>query len=235
MIKRVIACFKSQTYPNKELILVYEDKDKHIQRYARKIRDRRIRILEIPASPKSSLGELRNISIRSARGEYFCQWDADDWYHNRRLELQMDHIATMHKPVCMLTYWIMFDTITKKAFLSYKRIWEGTILCRKSLINDTVRYPSLRKKEDFYFVAELVKSNVVFPVDFPHLYIYVYHGGNTYQYQHFLKNFKAGIELPKKSSQIVHNILTGKYSNAVASRLLSSKSFLSGMEYAFEH
>ena len=236
LLKRAVNCFKAQTYPNKELVIVFESDDKDIKTFTQRIRDERIRAIEVPSVPKSSLGELRNISIHAARGEYFCQWDADDWYHNRRLEVQMNYIKTMHKPVCMLTYWIIFDTITKKAFWSFKRIWEGSILCKKSLVTDnTVKYPSLAKKEDFYFIAELSKNNVIYPADVPHLYIYVYHGDNTWGYEHFESNFKAGLALSDEASLIINNILEGKYSHRKASGLLDSPAILQEMAYKYEH
>jgi glycosyltransferase involved in cell wall biosynthesis len=236
LIKRAIECFKMQTYPNKELILLYEDNDSDIKAFVGSLKDERIKVVEVPSLPKCSLGELRNISVKAARGTYFCQWDADDWYHNERLEVQMQYISTMHKPVCMFTYWIIFDEVTKKAFLSRKRLWEGSIMCKKSLVEDnTIQYALLPKEEDFHFVEQLMKHRVIYPVDLPHLYIYVYHGANTWDYQHFQGNFSAGKELSVAASAIINNILEGRYSNDKASEMLSSATILEEMDYKCEH
>src|SRR6187399_197150 len=94
LLKRAIHCFRNQTYPNKELILVFEDNDNDTKSFVKRLKDKNISIYEIPSTPKLSLGELRNISIHKCKGEYFCQWDADDWYHNRRLETQIDYILS---------------------------------------------------------------------------------------------------------------------------------------------
>jgi glycosyltransferase involved in cell wall biosynthesis len=235
LLTRAVNCFKAQTYKNKELILVYEDNATHIKQFAEGLNDERIKVIEIPAIPKRPLGELRNISISASNGDYFCQWDADDWYHNQRLEIQMKYISLLHKPVCMLTYWIIYDATTGRSFWSYKRIWEGSILCKKTLLIDTVSYPCMEKKEDYYFVAELVKRKLIFPVDNPNLYIYVYHGDNTWNYEHFKSNFNGGKELSGGASMIIKNIMDGKYSNKKASKLLNSPAVLEEMDYKYEH
>lgn len=235
LIARAITCFKSQTYQNKELVIVYEDNDPDIKNFVTGIKDPTIKSFEISTNPKLSLGELRNLSLEFAIGEYICQWDADDWYHNRRLELQMDYCLKMHKPVCFLTYWLIFDSLTRKAYLSCKRLWEGTILCRKDRIKqEDIKYPAEPKMEDFYFVEKLLEKNHVYPVDLPHLYIYVYHGENTWPYQHFQHNFEVGKVLSESASQIINDILEGKYSNGQASDLLDSAAILEEIEYDYQ-
>lgn len=214
---------------------MYEDNDDEICQFAESISDEQIIVIKIPSSPKRSLGELRNISIENSNGDYFCQWDADDWHHNQRLEIQMGYILSMHKPVCMLTYWIIFDTLTKKAYLSRKRLWEGSILCKKSVMaKENVAYPYMAKKEDFYFVEKLLNSNVIYPVHLPHLYIYVYHGDNTWDYNHFKLNFKSGKELSAATSSIITDIIENNYGHEKASELLSSQAVLEQMVYNCE-
>lgn len=234
LIARAIKCFKAQTYPTKELIIVYEDNDKDIQDFVKTINDPCIRNFEIPTNPKLTLGELRNKSIEFAQGEYFCQWDADDWYHSKRLALQMNCMTEMHKDVCFLTYWIIFDSLTKKAYLSRKRIWEGSMLCKKNIVTDKIIYPSIPKLEDFQFVEQLLEQNNIYPADLPHLYIYVYHGDNTWNYHHFELNFKAGKELSGSASTIIHDILDGKYSNDKASELMDSSAILGEVIFDYQ-
>lgn len=235
LIRRSIDCFRSQTYPNKQLIIVYEDNDNEIREFLSEIRDESIKVFEFPANPKLTLGDLRNHSIKLSDGEYFCQWDADDWYHNRRLELQMESLSKMHKDVCFLTYWIIFDNLTKKAYLSRKRIWEGSMLCKKErLSSSNIFYPSISKLEDFKFVEKLLEHNSIYPVDMPHLYIYVYHGDNTWDYNHFEQNFKAGKQFSEPASRLINEILDGKYSNAEASELMESSAILRQIVYDYE-
>lgn len=72
-LKRAINCFNSQTYINKELIIMYEDNDKETQNYIESYGEtENIYCIEVPAEPKMTLGELRNCSIASCNGEYFA-------------------------------------------------------------------------------------------------------------------------------------------------------------------
>ncbi len=47
----------------------------------------------IAAHPKLTVGELRNLAIAFARGDYFVWMDDDDWYHPKRIEWLMDAIG----------------------------------------------------------------------------------------------------------------------------------------------
>lgn len=235
LISRAIDCFLAQTYPNKELIIIYEDNDNNIKNFLSKVTETTIRCYEVSTNPKLSLGELRNLSLEYSLGEYFCQWDADDWYHNQRLEYQMKAILTMHKPICFLTYWIIFDTLTNKAYLSYKRLWEGSILCSKDIvIKDNIKYPSEPRMEDNIFSKKIIKKNNVYPVDLPHLYIYVYHGDNTWEYQHFQNNFNVGIQFSEEVNLLLKNILNGMYTIEQASKILSSDKVLKEVQFRYE-
>ncbi len=82
LLKRAIACFNSQTYDSKQLVIVYEETDlltcAYIQSHTFASN---IKLVAIPGGQsKLMLGELRNRSIKEAEGEYVCQWDDDDWY-----------------------------------------------------------------------------------------------------------------------------------------------------------
>ena len=50
-----------------------------------------------------TLGELRNASVEAARGDIVCQWDDDDRYHPRRLELQFAAMRVENSEFCFLT------------------------------------------------------------------------------------------------------------------------------------
>ena len=86
LLERAIRCFESQTYPNKELVILYEDHDEPTVTYITgHTFSPGIRCICTPGNPKKTLGELRNIANNAAKGEFLCQWDDDDWYHPSRL------------------------------------------------------------------------------------------------------------------------------------------------------
>src|SRR5688572_3738294 len=63
LLQNVIACFLSQTYPNKELVIVYEDDDVATKVFLKQQRMPEISIFEVASASKLTLGALRNFSI----------------------------------------------------------------------------------------------------------------------------------------------------------------------------
>ncbi|WP_045857032.1 glycosyltransferase family 2 protein [Teredinibacter purpureus] len=225
-----IQCFLSQSWRNKELIVVYEKSDiatkTVLDQYG-------IRGIEIAEHENFNLGELRNIAIQQSTGEYFCQWDDDDWYHNDRLTIQMNAIVSSGQKACTLTNWILFDEATSKAYFSMFRLWEGSIVCRRDLISDGLSYPSCGVGEDTFFLNELVKSHGIYPVVSPNLYIYRVHANNTWGTfsGHFHMMYAQAQALPDALSKIVNDIMSYRYTNEEASALLDTKEFTSQLHY----
>lgn len=220
LLERAVQSFRDQTYPDKELVLLYESGDGETAEYVRALKDRNLLLVELPSSEQFNLGRLRNRSLEVCRGEYFCQWDDDDWYHRDRLSFQMEVIEASGLPACLLFHWLMYDERTGKAYLSNRRPWEGSLLCRKSLLGGELKYEEVVRHEDTYLIRELFKRGLVFPVMMPKLYIYVYHGNNLCTREHWEFIFSCSSELSAESTSIIKGILDGRYTGEEASRLL---------------
>jgi glycosyltransferase involved in cell wall biosynthesis len=220
LLERAIRCFQDQTYVNRELVIVHEDDDLPTKQFLKGLSDRQILRVEVAASPKLTLGKLRNLSVQKCNGEYFCQWDDDDWSHHRRLEFQMDAIQQSEMPACVMMYWLIFDMTENQAYVSPRRPWEGSLVCKKSLITEELQYGDVIKGEDTIVVEKLATRNLIFPVIRPNLYIYVYHGKNTFGHEHWKELFEASQRLSVHSSNTIKEILEDKYSGEEASRLL---------------
>ena len=221
LLRRAIQSFKDQKYINKELVIVYENDDLYTKQFLRQIMDKNIIKIEAGTSPKLTLGELRNLSIMECNGEYFCQWDDDDWSHNNRLVFQMDVIRKSQMPACVMIHWLIFDALEDQAYVSNRRPWEGSILCKKSLIAEKLRYDDAKRGEDTSIIKQLFSKNLIFPVVMPKLYIYVYHGGNVCPHEHWGKILGASKKLSAQSSVIIKDILDGKYSGEKSSDMLN--------------
>ncbi len=233
-LQQAIDCFEAQTYPNKELLVLYESDNGAVRQFARQEQHERVYFLEVPAEPKLTLGELRNLSVERCNGEYFCQWDDDDWYASNRLQVQMEALQQSCKPACMLLYWLMYDCVNKAAYLSPFRLWEGSILCKKSVITPLCNYASLEKGEDTILLGHLLDTNSIFPVINPALYIYVFHGNNTWDHDHFNVYYKRGKKLSEQASRLVGEILAGEYSVKESTALLNHVAFLEEINFRFE-
>ena len=113
-VRRMLRCFRAQTYRDKELVLVYENLEPAARELLAEGGDA-ISLVHVPSAPKQPLGALRNLGIRASRGKYVCGWDDDDWYAPRRLEAQLEHLIHSRADACVLRRWLMFDE-TRYAF-----------------------------------------------------------------------------------------------------------------------
>jgi len=231
LLKRAVDCFKNQNYPNKELLLVYERHNIATNEYVGNLHDPEIVALPIPEGSCYSLGAKRNYSIEKSNGEYFCQWDDDDWYHPDRLTAQLEPLLKSYKKASILIYEVVFDEIKKAAYGSTIRPLEHSILCRRSVFTAGFRYSDKNKGEDFDFIRRLLKENLVFPVINPGLYIYVYHGKNTFDQEHFKAIFDFSYPLTDTTSACIANILSGNSSMHDSALYLKSEEFLSSFHY----
>lgn len=183
LLSRALACFRSQTWQNKEFVLLYESDDAETAAYAATLAgDPQIRCVEVPVSPKLPLGALRNLSIKAASGEYIAQWDDDDWSGPARLAVQMDAIQKHQRPACVLVRWTMYDAVERLAYVSGQRAWEGSLLARRDVVPP---YPELRIAEDTPSVQAMLRDRLLVGLDFPELYIYTFHGTNTWDLHHW--------------------------------------------------
>lgn len=176
-----IECFQRQTYANRELLIVIDDPGCELIPYVAGLKDERIRLVEVAAGTRI-LGELRNISVASARGEYVCQWDDDDLYAPERIQIQLAALLSTHSFACVLRRWTLWWPETNRLAISGIRLWEGSILALKRVLPP---YPALRRGEDTEMMALLTQRERVLSLEAPNLYIYIHHGSNTFGEQHF--------------------------------------------------
>lgn len=226
LLLRAIRCFQAQTYANKELIILYETSDAETARLVVSLYEPDIHIVPIDAKPKLTLGELRNESIRHCHGDYFCQWDDDDWYHPKRLEIQFKAIQLTGKQASVLTHWLLFDTIMRKAYCSHQRLWEGSLMCQTTIARTQIRYPPYGRGEDNQFMAELNAQYDIIHLPLPMLYVYTYNGCNTWDYTHFASFFKKGYPLTNWATTVIEQLLNHPLSDQSDSDTLITDDFI---------
>lgn len=135
----------------------------------------------VEASSIEMLGALRNRGLDRLDTEYWAQWDDDDLHHPMRLELQLAELKKQPLvSACMLSRWTLYDAVTDRAWISWARAWEGSIVAHRT----ELRYPNLTIGEDTCFVDAL-GANIAL-LDMPGLYVYRHHGANTYSRHHFM-------------------------------------------------
>ena len=176
-----VDCFRAQLWPERELVLVCDAPGTAIETYCHALGDERIRIVT-PDTPLASLGQLRNLSLGAARGEWVCQWDDDDLYHPDRIGLGMRVAQALHADALFLARWMLWAPGTRRIGVSGAREWEGSMLARRAAVPP---YPALARGEDTAVMQAMLARGRVALLDAPWLYTYVQTGANTWTGQHF--------------------------------------------------
>ncbi|MET7617866.1 glycosyltransferase [Streptomyces sp. NPDC005408] len=188
--RRAIRCFRTQTYPNLELVVVEDGTDDALEQHIRELGDPRIRHHRLPPEGRT-LGELRNEAVDRSTGPYVCQWDDDDLYDPERVETQMAAILALGADACFLARERLWWPARRKLAVSCARVWEGSMVCAKDRLP---RYPAQRRGEDTPVAEAVVRTCRVVSVDAPELYTYVCHGNNTFNESHFAEHFAVATE-----------------------------------------
>lgn len=232
-LQQSIDCFLHQSYPNKELVVVCKEDDHQTHDFINSLENDQIKLEIIPKGEKLTLGELRNVSIQNCSGDFFCTWDDDDWYHPDRIALQLQQAIDNKFPATMLTNIIIFDVPRDQAYFSHFRLWPQTLLANIKVF-DKVKYPAQNKSEDLEYLNLLHINSKVFPHVNPGLYIYRYHGSNTWDYSHFEYIFGYCQKLSETLSQKIKSILTNKCTIKEAIDILEEADFLEELNYFYQ-
>mgnify|MGYP003596664767 CR=1 FL=1 len=191
-LARAIACFRSQTLTEREMVIVH-DGNQDFHRDLQQLVDlnfynNQFQLHQI--SPGSTLGALRNFAVACARYPLVCQWDDDDIYHPRRLELQFAGLKIQGAAVCFLTEQLhLFEAQRRLCWDDWNveappmHLIPGTLMGYRDALG---RYPALGKGEDTPIVLDLVERGikVIGLRNLAWLYIYSYTGKNVWDLDH---------------------------------------------------
>jgi glycosyltransferase involved in cell wall biosynthesis len=184
-----LADYCRQTYAPRELVLVVNSGDiaarDAVAASVAALKRDDIRMVDTPDD--ATLGALRNIAIREARGEIIAQWDDDDRHHPSRLARQAGTLMEAGCEAVLLQEVMQFFERTRLMFCTNWHATEmqslpGTLTCWRSR---AVLYPECgaqaRLGEDSYVLRQmLARGDVRFLNGEPHLYVYVSHGRNSW-------------------------------------------------------
>jgi glycosyltransferase involved in cell wall biosynthesis len=228
LLSRAVRCFLDQSHPSRELLIVFDADDTATRQYVDTLADERIRGIEVPVSPRRSLGSLRNLAVAEARGQYICQWDDDDWYHPDRLTAQLSALRASGRPACVLSRWTCVDVEARRAYISPHRIWEGSILIERERM---VEYPDLARGEDTVALNVLSDRQHLHMLDRPELYVYTFHGSNTWDRTHWSNVLGHSTVMPWNEAQ---EVLARSGVDVVRPRELPMREHLAPTRYWFD-
>ncbi len=191
LCRRAIHCYQRQRYPNKELVVLDNGKT-DIERYLASIPTPELRYRKVSRTPDLILGDLRNLALEMATGDFIVpQWDDDDWYHPDRITFQVNILQNGYD-ACALSGTLMHVDQSPYFHKPYIGILPAgvppTIMHRR---DEAIRYPSLKRTEDTVYVDEWrQKSYYLIPKSASYLYVRSFHGSNTWEVDHFLRRIR---------------------------------------------
>jgi glycosyltransferase involved in cell wall biosynthesis len=186
-IPLALDCFHAQTYPNKELVVVDDGSDAVADLFERTQQVRYLR-----AEQRLTIGAKRNLACKAAQGEIIAHWDDDDWYGPQRLEMQVAPLLSGAADITGLTnrfvlempagrFWTTSEKLHGRMF--FGDVHGGTLVYRKSILRDQLRYPEINLAEDAVFIQQAMRTNKkLVRLENTGVFVYLRHGHNAWQF-----------------------------------------------------
>ena len=170
-IKKTIFSALNQTYPNIEIIIVYDDEDQTDLVYLKKIIGNKKKIKIIINKKNLGAGLSRNRAISISRGKYICFLDSDDFFKKDKIKKQIIFMKQNNFRISHTSYEII-DKNNNYLSSRYARqfnktqdllkscdIGLSTVILEKKILSKKIKFPDLQTKEDFVLWLKILMSN----------------------------------------------------------------------------
>jgi hypothetical protein len=178
--------FQAQDYPHKELVIVDDGSDP-----VGDLVENVPGVHYLRLSTRAPIGAKRNLACRHARGTIIAHWDDDDWYAPDRLRYQvmpilagtgdltgLENAFVLELPGGAL--WRTKPELHARMFIG--NVHGGTLVYRRALWSEGVRYPEVNLAEDARLLQlALRRGNRLVPLSNPGVFVYVRHGQNAWR------------------------------------------------------
>tara|TARA_B100000941_G_C28462154_1_gene531356 strand:- start:57 stop:800 length:744 start_codon:yes stop_codon:yes gene_type:complete len=162
----------SQTYKKIEILIVYDDESYDDLKFLEKIKKKDERIKLIINKKRRGAGISRNIGIFYSTGKYVAFLDADDTWHADKLKKQISFMVGNNYLASHTSYQIIDlkkNIIGKRIarnFTDFKDLLKScdigtsTVILKKEIFTDEIKFPSIKTKEDFVLWLRILKKNI---------------------------------------------------------------------------
>jgi len=108
-----IDCFRAQTYPNKELVVVNNAPNQFSASDLNIMAEENVFLVDTPV--EFSAGMARNYGISATNGQILAQFDPDYWHAPDRLQSQVAAMAKEGVHICALSSTLSYSFVSGRA------------------------------------------------------------------------------------------------------------------------
>jgi len=171
-INECIESVISQTYKNLEIMIIYDNETNSELDYIKNLKKKDFRIKLIINENNIGAGESRNKGIKLSKGKYISFLDADDIWKKNKIEIQLLFMQNGNLSVSHTSYKIINEENNlignRKArdFDNFKDIIKScdiglsSVMLKKEIISDDIKFSNLRTKEDFFLWLKILKKGI---------------------------------------------------------------------------
>lgn len=191
LLRRSLYSLKNQTHKNIEVVVV-DNGEENVSELMDMFPQEQVNYTYIEPSPDNILGDLRNISLEKATGDYMICWDDDDWFHPKRIEIQLKTLNSGFDACCLEGNIFHIDSPDLIDHPYIGRLPDGSPSSIMHRRNDQIRYPSMRRGEDTVYLNQWIDQAryKMLDLSYAYLFVRVFHGTNVSGKKHFLRRLK---------------------------------------------
>ncbi len=159
-----------QTFKKFEIIIIYDDDSKEDLNFVKKIKKLDKRIKLYINKRNLGAGPSRNFGISKSTGSYICFIDADDIWSKNKLKDQIRFMKENKILVSHTSYKIknnddrIIGYRKAKKIKNYKQLLRScdiglsTVIIKKNILKNNLKFAKLKTKEDYVLWLNLVKK-----------------------------------------------------------------------------
>jgi len=176
-IKETLNSIINQSFKKHELILIYDQQNLDDLKYIKKILGNRIKYKIIINKKNIGVGRSRNIGIQKSNSKYIAFCDADDLWHKKKTQLQLE-IMKKNKLGFTHSSYNLINSKNKiigkmpvKKFLKYKDLIKScdialsSVIIKRSLLKKSLKFGLTKTKEDYLLWLKLSKVTKIYGIN----------------------------------------------------------------------
>jgi len=160
----------NQSYPNIEIIIIYDDHDRGQLNFVKNIIKKSNTIIIINRKNRGA-SYSRNIGVKKSKGYYVAFLDCDDIWHRNKLEEQIDFMEKFQLECTCTNYSVINKNgnilyrLSSPAISTYQSLLKScdiglsTVVIKKKLFNH-FKFPNLLTKEDYLMWLNISKKGI---------------------------------------------------------------------------